>query len=147
MLAPQIAQKKSSNSLLLCYPSFTVIMEVYRPSNATQVTSWLLFPIPSMLSWCRLWPKFQTLSSVSRVWRNLDAKCTKSESILPTKPNLFEFFGKIVNYSLHGAGWILLWWNQLRFLPGEWNIFLVFRSGFHTLLRRISLQVHICVTS
>ena len=38
-----MVQLKSSNSLLLGYPSFTLIMEVYRPSNATQVTNWLLF--------------------------------------------------------------------------------------------------------
>jgi hypothetical protein len=74
------------------------------PSNATQVTKLvavLRLPVPAVELDARLWTKFQTVSIVSRLLRNLDAKCCKSECLSPTRLIFVASVGKIVYYSLH----------------------------------------------
>ena len=116
-------------------------MEVYRASDATQVTNWLQSQQVELSTW--LLSKFQTVSIVSRVLRNLGAKWRKSESALPTKLISWRLSEKSVTISHIGALESCLWRSIAASCLVSVKIFLVFRRNFHTLLRRLFLQVRL----
>ena len=65
--------------------------------------------LPQQVSRCRLRPKFQSVSVVSRVVRNLDAKCCKSEILSPSKLSFLGSSERLLTISYIGVLRSWLW--------------------------------------